>query len=210
MALNGIIEFIFEAFKRDSQIAGLLVKTTRLLPSLLDLLKYTMDHAAYIREQDCGSNIRLPIRNRGLMTIFIDKIVKILHICILHPREYSVDLITKFFTERPLDDTEGKVPRNWLYVVKMFRLVGSQHSTYFYGHIDVKLAICRFLAELLIRIPQSNCKETYLDETVLPFQMQKYLDKGYLEDEQDIDTFGGLLLLEFGAVFRALYVDIRD
>ena len=42
------------------------------------------------------------------------------------------------------------------------------------------------------------------------FDVAKYMEKGYLEDEQDISTFGGLLLLEFGAVFRALYVDVRD
>ena len=38
------------------------------------------------------------------MTIFVDKVVKILHICLLHPREYSVDVIAKFFTERPLEE----------------------------------------------------------------------------------------------------------
>ena len=38
MALNSILEFLFEAFKRDSQLAGLLVKTTRLLPSVFSLL----------------------------------------------------------------------------------------------------------------------------------------------------------------------------
>ena len=108
MALNSITEFIFEAFKRDSQLAGLLVKTTKLLPSVLHLFKYTMDKVAPLSEPDPQTNPNLPIRNKGLMTIFVDKVIKMLHICILHPREYSVDLIAKFLTERDLDDAHGE------------------------------------------------------------------------------------------------------
>ena len=159
------------------------------------------------------TNRNLPIRNKGLITIFIDKMVKILHICMLHPREYSVDLIAKFLTETPPEEAVCGAPtatRNWLYVLKLFRLIGSQHSAYYYGHIDVKLAICRFIGELLIRMPQSNFKEHFLDETVRQFDGDKYVTLGYLEDEQEIDTFGGLLLIEFGHVFRALYVDLHD
>lgn len=104
MTINSIVEFIFEAFKRDSQLAGLLVKTTKLLPSLLSLLTYTLDHVSSFRENSMETNTRLPIRNKGLLTIFVDKMVKILHICMLHPREYSVDIIAKFLTETPPEE----------------------------------------------------------------------------------------------------------
>lgn len=122
----------------------------------------------------------------------------------LHPRDYSIDLIGKFLIEKPLDQTK---PRNWVYLIKMFRLIGSKHSSFYYGHIDVKLAICRLVAEVLIRLPTSSFKQHYLDETVSLFDGEKYIEKGYLQDESEIDTYGGLLLLEFGIVFRALYVD---
>lgn len=145
------------------------------------------------------------------MTIFIDKITKILHICLLHPREYSTSLISKFLCERQLEDTNSETPRNWIYILKMFKLVGSPHSNYFSGHIDVKLAICRFVAELLIRMPLSDQKEHYLDETVDLFSALAYMDRGkVIEDEQEISTFGGLMLMEFGHVFKALYVDMRS
>ena len=161
MTVNSIIEFIFEAFKRDSQLAALLVKTTKLLPSIFSLLSFTLDNVSNFRERSMETNKNLPIRNKGLLTIFVDKIVKILHICLLHPREYSVDLIAKFLTQPPPGEA-ASATRNWLVVLKLFRLIGSQHSSYYYGHIDVKLAICRFVGELLIRMPQSNFKEHFL------------------------------------------------
>ena len=34
MSLNSILDFLFEAFKRDSQLAALLVKTTKLMQSV--------------------------------------------------------------------------------------------------------------------------------------------------------------------------------
>ena len=186
------------------------MKTTKLLPSVFELLKYTLDNVATFKVPDMQANRNLPLRNKGLMTIFVDKIVKILHICLLHPRDYSVDMIGKFLTDRPLEDVDGSASRNWLYIIKMFKLIGSQHSSYFYGHIDVKLSICRFVSELLIRLPQSSCREHFLDETVRLFDGEKYMERGYVEDEKDIDTFGGLLLVEFGQVFRALYIDQHD
>lgn len=209
MTLNSVIEFIFEAFKRDSQLANLLVKTTKLLPAVFDIVRQTLDNAASFKVPDMRQNTRLPLRNKGLMTIFVDKVVKILHICLLHPREYTVDVIAKFFTMKPLEEAGSpeQSTRNWLYLIKMFRLIGSQHSSFFYGHIDVKLSICRFVSELLIRMPESHFKDHFLDETVRLFDGEKYMERGYVEDEQDIDTFGGLLLIEFGSVFRALYVD---
>lgn len=61
-----------------------------------------------------------------------------------------------------------------------------------------------------MRMPQSNFTEHYLDETVRGFDGDKYVSLGYLEDAQEIETFGGLLLIEFGHVFRALFVDLHD
>jgi hypothetical protein len=43
MSLNSILDFLFEAFKRDSQLAALLVKTTRLMDSVFHLIRYTLD-----------------------------------------------------------------------------------------------------------------------------------------------------------------------
>ena len=112
-----------------------------------------MDNVESFRDSSPHRSSRIPLRNKGLMTIFIDKIVKLLHICLLHPRDYSIDLIGKFLIEKPLDDADGSTPRNWAYLIKMLRLIGSKHSNFYYGHIDVKLAICRFIAEVLIRLP---------------------------------------------------------
>jgi hypothetical protein len=111
MTLNSICEFLFEAFKRDSQLAGLLVKTTRLLPSLFVLLKLSLD------------NENQKLSNRGLMVIFLDKVAKLLHIALLHPRDYSVDAIGKWFM------TESSCGvRNWSYLIKMFQYVGGNTS----------------------------------------------------------------------------------
>jgi hypothetical protein len=38
LSLNSILDFLFEAFKRDSQLAALLVKTTKLMQSVFYLL----------------------------------------------------------------------------------------------------------------------------------------------------------------------------
>jgi hypothetical protein len=78
-----------------------------LLPSLLNLIQVSMDSAT-----------DLSLANRGLMTIFIDKVVKLLHVAMMHPRDYSVDLIGKWMTEKSVGES-----RNWLYLVKMFRYV---------------------------------------------------------------------------------------
>jgi len=195
MTINSICEFLFESFRRDAQIAALLVKTTKLLPKMFDLIKLTLDNSASFRDPKQG---KIPLLNQGLLTIFIDKVVKLLHICLLHPRDYSIELIGKFLTEKPLDDVESSTPRNWVYLIKMFRLIGSKHSSYYYGHIDVKLSICRLVAEILMRLPTSSVKQHFLDETVHLFDGEKYIEQGYLEDESEIETYGGLFLLEFG------------
>ena len=42
MTINSILDFLFEAFKRDSQLAALLVKTTKLMPSVFFLIQHTL------------------------------------------------------------------------------------------------------------------------------------------------------------------------
>jgi len=39
MTLNAILEFIFEGFKKDAQLANMLVKTTKLMNHIFDTLK---------------------------------------------------------------------------------------------------------------------------------------------------------------------------
>lgn len=95
MSLNSILDFLFEAFKRDSQLAALLVKTTKLMQSVFYLLQHTLDrYRSDLSEGPATSSLRL--KNKGLLTVFIDKVVKILHVAMLHPQDYSVDLIGKF------------------------------------------------------------------------------------------------------------------
>jgi len=50
-------------------------------------------------------------------------------------------------------------------LIKMFHLVASKHAQYYYDHVDVKLAICRFIAEYLLRCKQAGLKIN-LDHTL--------------------------------------------
>ena len=142
MSLNSILDFLFEAFKRDSQLAALLVKTTKLMQSVFYLLQFTLD-------QYRQSEQSLILRNKGLLTVFIDKVIKILHIAMLHPQDYSVDLISKFMFTQPLapSGTE-KLPRHWIYFIEMFGIIEKFNQTM--GFTDIKLALIRFISEFLI------------------------------------------------------------
>jgi hypothetical protein len=106
MSLNSILDFLFEAFKRDSQLAGLLVKTTKLMQSIFQLIVGTLDRyrldekAATVDSAQPVSASALCLQNKGLLTVFIDKAIKILHVAMLHPQDYSVDLISKFVFEQ--------------------------------------------------------------------------------------------------------------
>jgi|LakMenEpi03Aug12_release.lakeMendotaPanAssembly.Ray.scaffolds.fasta_scaffold3695312_1 hypothetical protein len=60
MSINSIYEFLFEAFKKDAQLAALLVKTTKLLPKVFETLSYTLDNCASFREKEQG---KIPLRN---------------------------------------------------------------------------------------------------------------------------------------------------
>jgi hypothetical protein len=98
MALNSIIEFIFEGFKKDVQIANMLAKTTKLLSHVFDTLKYVID--SYNAET-------LTLLNRNLIIIFFDKVVKLLHVSLMHPRDFTVETLEKFLSEErrvPQDD----------------------------------------------------------------------------------------------------------
>ena len=66
---------------------------------------------------------------------------------------------------------------------------GNKGSAYYFGHVDVKLALCRFMAELLIRLPNSSLlkgtpNSYHLDEVV-----SKSLNESNPEDE--LETYGG-------------------
>lgn len=72
--LNTVLEFCFTAMKADSQLANLLVKTTKLMPSVFAILKQTLV------KQQC----------QGYILICIDKCVKVMHLALLHPRDHTL------------------------------------------------------------------------------------------------------------------------
>lgn len=125
MTLNSILDFLFSAFKRDAQLAALLVKTTKLMQSVFFLLQHTLDN--YRQDQKNSGHSApslLRLKNKGLLTVFIDKVIKILHVAMLHPQDYSVDLISKFIFQQPLlEDQQRPQPRNWLYLIEMYDII---------------------------------------------------------------------------------------
>ena len=67
----------------------------------------------------------------------------------LHPQDYSVDLISKFIFEQPLIvDLNKKQPRNWLYFIEMFQIIEKYNQTM--DFTDIKLALIRFISEFMI------------------------------------------------------------
>mmetsp|Transcript_43684 Transcript_43684/g.42201 ORF Transcript_43684/g.42201 Transcript_43684/m.42201 type:complete len:126 (+) Transcript_43684:895-1272(+) len=113
MGVNSLLEFIAESMKKDSQLSCMLVKTTKLLPQIYTLLQTLFDLS-----QKEGHNLR----NKGLLIIFIDKVVKVLHLALLHPMEYTLDSLKKFLFERKASDQNSE-PRNWIYLIQMFRII---------------------------------------------------------------------------------------
>jgi len=160
MSINSILDFLFEAFKRDSQLAALLVKTTKLMQSVFFLVKHTLDN---YRLDLTGKFKALRLSNRGMLTVFIDKVLKILHVAMLHPQDYSVDLISKFIFEQPLNaDQDRPVSRNWTYFIDMFGIIEKFNQTG--DFTDIKLALIRFVSEFLIQT--AHFSNNYLDELV--------------------------------------------
>ena len=147
MSLNSILDFLFEAFKRDSQLAALLVKTTKLMQSVFFLIKHTLDNYRVDQVDPRAGALRL--QNKGMLTVFIDKVLKVLHVAMLHPQDYSVDLISKFVFEQPLSPEQDRPEqRNWLYFVDMFGIIERFNQTG--DFTDIKLALIRFVSEFLI------------------------------------------------------------
>jgi hypothetical protein len=40
------------------------------------------------------------LTNNGLILIFIDKVIKILHVALLHPRDHSLTILHNFFDKQ--------------------------------------------------------------------------------------------------------------
>lgn len=58
----------------------MLAKTTKLLSYVFDTLKTVIN--LYNANQ-------LPLLNSNLLIIFFDKVVKLLHVALMHPRDYT-------------------------------------------------------------------------------------------------------------------------
>ena len=68
--------------KKDSQLANLLVKTTKLMPAVFDVLKMTI------------SNVQTEDKHMlGLALITLDKCTKLMHLALLHPRDHTLGLL---------------------------------------------------------------------------------------------------------------------
>jgi len=171
MCLNSVLEFIFVAMKRDSQLANLLVKTTKLIPAVFQILKVTLG-ISY---------------ERALQSIMIstnDKCTKVLHLALLHPRDHTLTLLHEFI------ETSENGHFGWQWILKMFAIADSQPSAYFYGNVDVKLALCRFVTEYLLRVSQANLR-TNLDQMIGSFDASLYMQSIESVDQQDMTTYGG-------------------
>lgn len=65
------------------------------------------------------------------------------------------------------------------------------------------MALSRFIAELLMR---SECAEK-LDEMVSSFDGRRYFDENEVFTREEFRTYGSLILVEMGMVFKGLYID---
>jgi len=100
--------------------------------------------------------------------------------------------------------------RNWIYITEMFRIINELSSTcsYLYGQIEVKLALSRFISEFLMRLPEDRLNaDNHLDEMVLNFDGKRYFDENEVFSREELRTYGSLILVEMGMVFRGLYLD---
>ena len=69
----------------------MLVKTTKLMNHIFDTLKSIIE--------EYNSEKGLNLLSKNLVIIFFDKIVKLLHVALMHPRDYTVDSLQKFLFE---------------------------------------------------------------------------------------------------------------
>ncbi len=56
-----------------------------------------------------------------------------------------------------------------------------------------------------MRLPDNI--EHYLDEMVLRFDGSRYFDENEVFSREELRTYGSLILVEMGMVFRGLYMD---
>ncbi len=61
------------------------------------------------------------------------------------------------------------------------------------------------IAEFLIRVPDGD--PNYLDDMVNSFDGRRYFDENEVFTREELRTYGSLILLEMGMVFRGLYLD---
>lgn len=93
-----------------------------------------------------------------------------MHLALLHPRDHTLTILHNLIDSPDEDQQYG-----WMLILSIFGLVGSKHSIYYYGHIDVKLALCRFVAEYLLRVQQTGLK-THIDNTIHKFDATIYMN----------------------------------
>lgn len=178
----------------------MLIKTTKLLPNIFETLRQIIDS----RNENAFS-----LQNKNLLVIFFDKIVKLLHVALMHPKDYTTEVLSKFLN----GETPASKQRNWVYITEMFRMINELGSTcsYIYGQVDVKLGLIRFIAELLVRLdgPDSSKQEKShcLDEMVQTFSGERYFDENQVFSREELRTYGSLILIEMGMVFKALYLE---
>jgi hypothetical protein len=79
----------------------------------------------------------------------------------------------------------------------------SSSCSFLYGQIEVKLALSRFIAELIMRSENS----IVLDEMVCSFDGRRYFDENEVFTKEELRTYGSLILVEMGMVFKGLYID---
>ena len=74
----------------------------------------------------------------------------------------------------------------------MYALVGEIPCM---GSIEVKLAISRFIAEFLLRSPQTE--QNYLDHSLNKLDGNRYVQEGGICDGgEELETFGSVILVE--------------
>lgn len=64
----------------------------------------------------------------------------------------------------------------------------------------------RFIGEFLMRLPDQQI-ENHLDEMVMSFDGRRYFDENEVFTREQLRTYGSIILVEMGMVFRALYLD---
>ena len=65
----------------------MLVRTTKLMDNIFVIFKQIIDK--YNSQQ-------LQLSSRNLLIIFFDKVVKLLHLALMHPKDYTVEVLCKF------------------------------------------------------------------------------------------------------------------